>query len=323
VKSGASSPTFGAFTGLAIEISSEDFQIRQNTVTTIIILSFPNRMKIALLGANGQLGQDLQRTLHAHDVRPLTRNDFDVTDHSRARTSLMELRPDVVLNTTAYHRVDDCEAHADVAYNVNALAVLNLIRVANDLDSKIVHISTDYVFDGKAREPYTETSEPFPLSVYGNSKLAGEFLVRTIAKKYVLIRTCGLYGAAGSQGKGGNFVKTMLAKASRGEPIRVVNDQVVTPTYTLDLANQVAHTLPHEHFGLFHMTNEGSCTWFEFPRTIFEIAGVRADLSPTTSDAYKTAAVRPQYSVLENARLKELGLNEMRHWREALAAYLE
>ena len=279
-------------------------------------------MKIALLGSSGQLGQDLQTALGAHEVHALTRRDFDVTDHPQVRSRLMDLRPDVILNTTAYHRVDDCELRPELAYSVNVLAVLNLIRVANDLDSVFVHISTDYVFDGKAREPYTERSEPFPLSVYANSKLAGEFLVRSASRRHFLIRSCGLYGSAGSRGKGGNFVQTMLAKARRGEPIRVVNDQVVTPTYTVDLANQIARVLPTEHFGLFHMSNQGSCTWFEFAKAIFEIAGIEADLSPTTSDLYKTPAVRPKYSVLENARLKELGLNEMRHWREALAAYL-
>jgi len=280
-------------------------------------------MQIALLGANGQLGQDLQKALQAHRVWPFTRNEFDVTDHARARAALAELRPDVLLNTTAYHRVDDCETHADAAYAVNALAVLNLIRIANDLDATLVHVSTDYVFDGKTRQPYSERSEPCPLSVYGNSKLAGEFLVRTTAKKYVLIRTAGLYGAAGSQGKGGNFVQTMLAKARRKETIRVVNDQVVTPTYTADLANQIARVLAEGHSGLFHMTNEGSCTWYEFAQAIFELSNIDADLTPTTSDIYKTPAIRPRYSVLENARLKELGLNQMRQWRDALAAYLK
>jgi dTDP-4-dehydrorhamnose reductase len=280
-------------------------------------------MKIALLGANGQLGQDLLRALRQYDVYALTRTDFEVTDHARVREKLLEIRPDVVLNTTAYHRVDDCETHADLAYAVNALAVLNLVRVANDLDAVLLHISTDYVFDGRARQPYTEYSEPFPLSVYGNSKLAGEILVRTMAKKYFLIRTCGLYGVAGSQGKGGNFVQTMLTKAKRGETIRVVHDQVVTPTYTADLADQIAQILPTRQFGLFHMTNEGSCTWYEFASAIFELSKIQADLSPTSSDVYKTPAIRPKYSVLENARLKELRLNRMRHWRDALAAYLQ
>jgi dTDP-4-dehydrorhamnose reductase len=280
-------------------------------------------MKIAILGANGQLGQDLQRALQLHQLYALTRKDFDVTDHPRAQSVLMDLRPEVILNTTAYHRVDDCETHADLAYGTNALAVLNLIRVANDLNAVLVHVSTDYVFDGKSSQPYTETSVPFPLSVYANSKLAGEYLVRTAAKKYIQIRTCGLYGAAGSQGKGGNFVQTMLAKGRRGDAIRVVDDQEVTPTYTLDLAHQIALLLPAEQFGLFHMTNEGSCTWFAFARTIFELAGIDANLTPTTSDAYVTPAIRPRYSVLENARLKQLGLNQMRHWRDALAAYLK
>ena len=280
-------------------------------------------MKIALLGANGQLGRDLQRALDSHDVRALTRKDFDVTDHAGARAVLMDLRPDAVLNTTAYHRVDDCESKPELAYSVNALAVLNLVRAANDANAVLAHISTDYVFDGNARQPYTETSDPFPLSVYANSKLAGEFLVRTMARRYLLIRTCGLYGAGASQSKGGNFVEAMLAKARRGESIRVVNDQVVTPTYTVDLANQIARVLPAGHFGLFHMTNEGSCTWYEFAQAIFELSGIEADLSPATSQEYWTPARRPKYSVLENARLKELGLHQMRHWRDALAAYLK
>ena len=280
-------------------------------------------MKIALLGANGQLGQDLQRALQSHDVRPFTRKDFDVTDHTATRAALINLRPEVVLNTTAYHRVDDCESQPELAYSANVLAVLNLVRTANELKAVLVHISTDYVFDGKSRVPYTEKSEPFPLSVYANSKLAGELLVRAMSQKYFLIRSCGLYGAAGSQGKGGNFVETMLAKARRGESIKVVDDQIVTPTYTVDLARQIAAVLTTDHFGLFHMTNEGSCTWHEFARAIFELSGMQVDLSPTSSDIYKSPAIRPKYSVLENARLKDLGLNQMRHWRDALAAYLK
>src|SRR4051812_12094904 len=181
---------------------------------------------IALLGASGQLGQDLQRALlHKHDVRGLTRTDFDVTDHARVRSVLMDLRPNVVLNTTAFHRVDDCETQADQAYSVNVMAVLNLVRVANELNAVLVHISTDYVFDGKSQRPYTEASEPFPLSVYANSKLAGELLVRTTARKFFLIRTCGLYGAAGRRGKGGKFVEMVRAISESGESNRGGNAQ--------------------------------------------------------------------------------------------------
>jgi dTDP-4-dehydrorhamnose reductase len=162
-----------------------------------------------------------------------------------------------------------------------------------------------------------------PLSVYGNSRLAGEYLVRSQARKHVLIRTCGLYGSAGSRGKGGNFVETMLEKARRGDRIEVVDDQTVTPTYTGDLAAQVATLLDAGANGLYHATNEGQCSWHTFAAAIFEIAGVGADLHPTTSAQYRAPARRPRYSVLENARLKKEGLNRMRPWREALADYLE
>jgi dTDP-4-dehydrorhamnose reductase len=227
----------------------------------------------------------------------------------------------MLVNLTAYHRVDDCESNPELAYGVNVLAVLNLVRIANDLDAKFAQISTDYVFGGEATAPYTESSEPFPLNVYGNSRLAGEYLVRTQARRFVLIRTSGLYGRAGSQGKGGNFVEMMLRKARNREPIQVVNDQTVTPTSTADLARQLALLFGTQHEGLFHASNEGACTWYEFAATIFETAGIPADLTPTTSAFYKARARRPRYSVLENKRLKDLGLNRMLPWRDALIEY--
>jgi len=279
-------------------------------------------MRICILGSNGQLGRDLVDALAGHDLLPLTRKDFDVTDHARARSLLSESSPEMIVNLSAYHRVDDCEANPDLTYRVNVLAVLNLVRIANDLNAKIVQISTDYVFDGNSTTPYTESSEPCPLSIYGNSRLAGEYLVRTQALRYLVIRTCGLYGHAGSQGKGGNFVETMLKKARNHEPIQVVNDQIVTPTATADLARQLALLFGTPNEGLFHVTNEGACSWHEFAAAIFEIAGLSADLTPTTSAAYKTPARRPKYSVLDNGRLKALGLNRMLPWRDALAEYL-
>src|SRR5437016_6023928 len=223
-------------------------------------------MKIGILGANGQLGCDLVKTLTAHDVARFTRDDFDVTDYPKTRASIASIRPHVVINTTAYHRVDDCESQPETAYSVNVLAVLNLVRIANDIGAKFVHFSTDYVFDGDSTEPYTEQSQPMPLSVYGNSKLAGEYIVRSTAKQHLLIRTCGLYGVAGSRGKGGNFVETMLVKARAGDRIRVIADQTVTPTYTADLAQQTLAMLEKGVSGLFHVTSEGSCSWYEFAR---------------------------------------------------------
>jgi dTDP-4-dehydrorhamnose reductase len=279
-------------------------------------------MRISILGSNGQLGQDLTAALEDHDLQAFTRGDFDVTDHARSKTVLSQARPEMIVNLTAYHRVDDCESNSELAYQVNSSAVLNLVRVANDLDAKLVQFSTDYVFDGKSSVPYDETSVPFPISVYANSRLAGEYLVRSEARRYLLIRTCGLYGRAGSQGKGGNFVETMLRKARKGDSIQVVRDQIVTPTSTKDLASQLALLLTTEHEGLFHITNEGSCSWYEFANAIFEIAGLQANLTPTTSAAYNMPARRPAYSVLENRRLKELGLNRMLPWRDALAEYL-
>jgi dTDP-4-dehydrorhamnose reductase len=279
-------------------------------------------MRIALLGSTGQLGRDLQTAVTNHEIIPFTRERFDVTDHRTARATLMSTRADVIVNTTAYHRVDDCETEPELAYATNALAVLNLVRVANDLNAMLVHFSTDYVFDGRQQTPYREDSPPMPLSVYGNSKLSGEYLVRSLSRRYMVIRTSGLYGKAGSRGKGGNFVETMLKKAREGVSIRVVADQVLTPTPTLDLARQIAVLLDRNDSGLYHATSEGACSWYEFAKAIFELAGIPADLTPTTSDLYKTPAIRPRYSVLENGRLKELGINVMRHWREGLAEYL-
>jgi len=281
-------------------------------------------MRIAVLGSNGQLGRELLQELSGDELFPLTRAEFDVTDRDRTRSVLSELRPEMIVNTTAFHRVDDCETKAELAYDVNVLSVLNLIRIANDIDATLVQFSSDYVFDGAGRTPYNEDSVALPLSIYGNSRLAGELLVRTLARRFFLIRTCGLYGHAGSRGKtGGNFVEIMLAKARNGDPIRVVNDQTLTPTATLDLARQLSVLLKTTEYGLYHATSAGECTWFEFAAAIFEIAGVNANLSPTTSELYKTPAKRPQYSVLENARLQQLGLNQMRHWRDALTEYLD
>jgi dTDP-4-dehydrorhamnose reductase len=279
-------------------------------------------MRIVVLGSNGQLGRDLLRELSGHELFPLTRAEFDITDHVRARSVLSDLKPEMVVNTTAYHRVDDCESKAELAYGTNVLSVLNLVRIANDIDAAFVHFSTDYVFDGASRSPYTEDSVALPLSIYGNSRLAGELLVRTTARRFFLIRTSGLYGHAGSRGKGGNFVETMLAKAKNGDAIRVVNDQTLTPTSTLELARQLSVLLKTQHYGLYHATCEGACSWYEFATAIFEIAGITANLSPTTSESYKTPASRPHYSVLENAGLKRLGLNRMANWRDALAEYL-
>ncbi len=279
-------------------------------------------MKIALLGAKGQLAFDLKRVLAGHELVAFTRADFDVTDRAAARDCLLDLRPDAIINTTAFHQVDLCESRPDDAFGVNAIAVFHLARCAQEIGARLVHISSDYVFDGDSRRPYSEEDIPRPISVYANSKLAGEYFIQSECEKHILIRTCGLYGAAGLSGKGHNFVESMLQKSRTGEGIRVVEDQVVTPTPTVDLARQLECLLGADQYGLFHCTAEGSCSWFEFARAIFELSGLLADLEPTDRSVYKTPARRPAYSVLDNARLNELGLNRMRHWRTGLADYL-
>lgn len=280
-------------------------------------------MKIAILGANGQLAFDLKRALSSHDLVLLTRADFDVTDAEAMRQSLSAAQPDVIINTTAFHQVDVCESRPGDAFEVNAVAVFHMAGIAADLDATLVHISTDYVFDGESREPYREDSPTGPVSAYANSKVAGEFFVRAIPPKHFVIRTCGLYGVAGSAGKGGNFVETMIRKARAGDDIRVVSDQIVGPTPTTDLALQIGTLLETDQYGLFHASSQGSCSWYEFASAIFELTGIQAKLEPTTKEFHQTAARRPAYSVMENARLKALGLDRMPHWRKGLEGYLK
>lgn len=284
--------------------------------------------KVVIIGANGQLGSDLFPTFDSRSkefqVVPLTHKDIELCNHSGTRVLLTRLGPDIVMNTAAYHRVDECEDNAEKAFQVNAIAVHNLALVCRDLDAVLVHMSTDYVFGGDRdrRTPYTEEDLPWPLNVYGASKLAGEYLVRTICPKHFVVRSSGLYGVAGSSGKGGNFVELMLRLAREGKPIRVVNDQVLSPTYTEDLAHKIKQLLHTEAYGLYHLTNNGQCSWYEFAAKIFELMGLEPDFEPTTTAAFGAKAHRPVYSVLAHDRLKRIGLDELRPWMEALYAYL-
>jgi dTDP-4-dehydrorhamnose reductase len=212
-----------------------------------------------------------------------------------------------------------------MSFAVNAEAPGRLARLAVELDFTLIHFSTDYVFDGRANEAYRETDLPGPQSAYGTSKLAGECLVRAYAPRHYVIRTTGLYGVAGASGKGGNFVETMIRLGKAGKPIRVVADQVMTPTATADLAGAMAALLRHDGevaHGLYHVTSAGRCSWYEFARTIFELCGMTVDLTPTTSAEFGARAARPAFSVLDHARWKAAGLAELRPWREALADYL-
>lgn len=280
-------------------------------------------MRIALLGSAGQLAHDLTSALSEHELILFSHGALDVTDHKKACDILTAAAPDAVINTTAYHKVDECEGNAEKAFAVNAAAPLNLARICRDLQCRLVHISTNYVFDGTAASPYAETACPMPLNVYGNSKLAGEHFVRSTAEQHLVIRTAGLYGIAGSSGKGGNFVEMILKRCGGGERLQIVADQTLTPTFTRDLAIQMKALLQCGATGLFHMTNAGECSWFEFASSIRRLAGLRGEVVPVDSAAYVTPAVRPLYGVLENREILNLGVGPMRPWMEALAAYLK
>ena len=281
-------------------------------------------MKIAVVGASGQLGTELVRVFSDSewDLTALSRPAFDISNVAAARTILNEIRPAVIVNTAAFTRVDDCEENARTAFDVNTHAVRNLAQASEELGSVLVHISTDYVFGGEKRTPYREDDTPNPLSVYGVSKLAGEYFVRAICPRHVVVRTSGLYGAAGSRGKGGNFVETMIRMAREERPIRVVTDQVLTPTYARDLAQTIKRLILTEARGLYHATNGGACSWYEFATRIFERAGLAPDFGPTNSEEFGARARRPAYSVLGRARLLDLGIGGLRPWTEALDAYL-
>jgi dTDP-4-dehydrorhamnose reductase len=283
---------------------------------------------VAVIGANGQLGTDLRAVLDSFQVTGLTHSELDVTESERAATVLRELRPDVVINTSAFHKVDVCEDEPAQSFAVNATGAYNLARLAAELDFTLVHFSSDYVFDGRATVAYAEDDLAVPVSVYGTSKLAGENLVRSTAPRHFVIRTTGLYGLAGASGKGGNFVETMIRLGKSGNPVRVVDDQVMTPTATADLAAAVDALLRREgekgdvDYGLYHVTNAGECSWHGFAQAIFELSGLAVDLSPQTTAESGAVATRPAYSVLGHGRWKRAGFEELRPWRAALGNYL-
>jgi dTDP-4-dehydrorhamnose reductase len=281
-------------------------------------------VRCALIGAAGQLGFDLARTfdLPGELVR-LTRADLDLLDPTATARVLRSLRPTLVVNTAAYNQVDRAEDDPAAAFALNAEAVGALADVCDSLGATLVHFSTDYVFDGRRATPYGEDDAPGPLSRYAESKLAGERLALAGRRRALVFRVCGLFGVARSAGKGGtNFVETMLRLAREGRAIRVVRDQVLTPSYTLDLAPKVWRVVARGGHGLYHLTNAGATSWYDFAREVFRLSGLSPDLTGVTAAEYGARAQRPAYSVLAHGRLAALGEDDLRPWQEALAAYL-
>jgi len=284
-------------------------------------------MRIVVVGASGQLGRELVRVLPPGDTVGLARADLDLRDADAIGPALAARAPAVVINATAENRVDAAEDDPSDAVAVNALAVAALARACRALGALLVHLSTDYVFDGRAGRPYAEDDVPNPLGAYARTKLAGELLARTLAPRHAVVRVAGLYAHGGSRGKGGSFVDRILAQAREGRPLRIVDDQITAPTWARDVAAALARLIPRLHGGsapggVYHVTNAGSCSWFEFARTALELAGVRTELSAVSTATFAARAPRPAYSVLANTRLAALGEPPLRSWRAALEAYL-
>jgi dTDP-4-dehydrorhamnose reductase len=284
-------------------------------------------MIVAVLGANGQLGSDILRVSRAGsvctDAVALCRNDLDVSDLDAIPIALSRHRFDVLVNCTGYHKTDEVETHATEAFRINAHAVAVLARACKSLRARFVHISTDYIFDGDSRQPYKETDHASPINVYGASKLLGERLaLREYADGTLVMRVASLFGVAGSSGKGGNFIETILCRGKETGEVRVVNDITMSPTCTADVARAILAALQKDAPpGVYHVVNSGSATWFEFAKQIIEEAGVQARVVPLTSEQFPTVAPRPPYSVLDNHKVSQI-VGQLPHWKDALRRYL-
>jgi dTDP-4-dehydrorhamnose reductase len=275
-----------------------------------------------VIGSTGQLGSDLVEAFAAEDVRGLAHEDLDIRDPAAVEAVLGRLRPAIVVNTAAFHNVPRCETAPADAYAANAIAPRHLAHACTTLGARLVHVSTDYVFDGAKRAPYVETDCPNPLNVYGTSKLAGEYAVLNAGGPHQVVRSSGLYGVRPCRAKGGNFIDTMFRLAAERDEVRVVDDEVLTPTFTADLAAQIRMLALDGPPGLYHATNQGSCSWFEFAQAIFALGRLQTPLRTTSVAEFASPVKRPFYSVLDNAALRSAGLDRMRPWRDALADYM-
>jgi len=281
-------------------------------------------MRAVVIGAGGQLGQAICR-LWPDELIPLTREQCDLRhEESSILEAISPHQADICINCAAYNFVDQAERDVEAAFAVNAWGVHKLARVCQKLQMRLIHISTDYVF---GLDPYTspleEDTAPGPVNIYGLSKLTGEYLARqALGEQVLIIRTCGLYGHRGSGGKGRHFVETMLRLAQQGQTLRVVHDQICTPSFVDDVAQALIGLAQRHASGVYHVVNSGSCSWYEFAQEIFRLSGLSPRLEAIRSKEYPSAARRPAYSVLSTAKLQRLGLPPLRPWQEALATYL-
>ncbi len=271
-------------------------------------------MKILLTGSRGQLAQELAEVLpeQGHEVVVLPRSELDVADAEAVQQAIEANSPELVINAAAYTNVDGCETETGLAYSVNALGPRNLAQACERQGCELLHVSTNYVFDGKDKRPYEPFDPPNPISAYGRTKLAGEEYVKHLTSRWYIVRSAGVYG------RGHNFVRTMLRLGTKRDLLKVKDDEFISPTYARDLAEGIVEVVKGRHYGLYHLTNAGSCSWYEFAREIFRLASLDVELVPIASSEYPQPAARPSNGVLSS-----LGSPELRHWREALADYLE
>ena len=276
-------------------------------------------MKILITGSNGMLGHDLTEVLKDnHELILTTSKTLDITNQDQVFEVICDAEPDVVINSAAYTDVDGCEENQDLAYSVNGEGVKNLALACKEVDCALVHISTDYIFNGKNDRPWVEDDEIGPISVYGKSKLKGEEAILETLDKYFIVRTAWLYGINGK-----NFPKTMLELAKNHSEITVVYDEVGTPTYTPDLAYGISELIETDYYGIYHLTNSGNCSWCEFARYIFEVADKDVKVVPVTASEFARPAPRPSYSVLENKNWVDKGFKPLRSYKEAIKEYVE
>jgi len=278
-------------------------------------------MKIVIIGSAGQLGGALMTAFADASPIGLNRPRFDIESAAAIATLLRLHRPDLVINTSAFHDVELCETRPDRAFAVNALAVDALANQCAAAGAAFAQISTDYVFDGERDRPYREDDATAPLSVYGASKLAGEHLARLRVSEHFVFRTSGLYGGPPSAAKGPSFVERMLSLAAAGKPIRVVDDVVSSPSYVGHVASAIRAIVERGACGTYHVVNAGACSWYDFASEIFRQRGLQPDLSATTQAVFPSLARRPRHSPLDNAALRALGLTELPTWQDGLTAY--
>ena len=280
---------------------------------------------IIITGANGQLGSDLCQILGeaGHNIIGLTHADADVSNFQKMKELIVANKADTFINTAAFHHVDQCEADLQKAMQVNCEGPAQIADFCFEKGIRFIHFSTDYVFDGKKKAPYLETDIPHPLNNYGLSKWKGEEAILKANPNALILRVSAIYGVFPCRAKNGlNFVQLMLKKAAENAELRVVNDEQVSPTSTLSIAKMVNIILNHTLNGVVHLTSEGSCSWYDFAKEIFDYMGIEAKLSTASSSDFPAKTPRPSYSVLENYKLKQLQINHMPHWKDALHVYL-